>query len=305
MLRRLILASPLAFIGSVWFYFVALPWPVLLPVHDPDRTALMRQRVREARADGASLDIRQDWVDLDDISRRLRRAVMVGEDANFYDHHGVDWDALREEFHYRGDADFSWFDPDDLGALFDAAQYYRRHRATIRGRSTITQQLAKNLYFSTDRSVFRKFDELIVTKRLEVFLSKDRILELYLNLVEWGPGIFGAAAAAQHYFDTSAKELSESQAAALAATLPHPLTSNPQTRPGRMRWRQALILARMGGTGSVKTVPLAPEPDSAAKPLGQALPDTVVRVDTPRVDTVRVDTVRRDTVRVDTIPDRY
>jgi monofunctional biosynthetic peptidoglycan transglycosylase len=275
MLKRRILAGVLALIGAFWFYYVTLPWPLLLRVRDPNTTALMKQRVAEARARGESLEIQQTWVPLDDISRRLRRAVIVGEDGRFYEHDGVDWDALREEFRYRGDADFSWFDPGDLRALFGAAMYYRENRATIRGRSTITQQLAKNLYFSTERSPLRKVDEFLVARRLERFLAKDRILEVYLNIVEWGPGIFGAEAAAQEYFDRSASDLTAAQAAALAATLPHPLSSNPKRRPGQMQWRQRLILARMGGTGPVHTVPLAPEPEEpAGRPIGEAVPDT-------------------------------
>jgi monofunctional glycosyltransferase len=292
MRKRRILAVFLALIGTFWFYYITLPWPLLLRVRNPATTALMRERIAEARARGESLDIKQTWVPLDDISRRLRRAVIVGEDGRFYEHNGVDWEALREEFRYRGDADFSWFDPADLRALVGAAMYYRASRATIRGRSTITQQLAKNLYFSTDRSVLRKLDELLVARRLERFLSKNRILEVYLNMVEWGPGIFGAEAAAREYFGRSAHDLTVAQAAALAATLPHPLTSNPHKRPGRMRWRQRLILARMGGTGPVRTVPLAPGPDSVTgRPVGEPPPDTTTTPDSlaPQ-DTVSPDT---------------
>src|SRR5690606_31793215 len=151
---------------------------------------------------------------------------------------------------------------------------------------------SKNLYFSTDRSPLRKLEELIVARRLELFLSKDRILELYLNLVEWGPGLFGAEAAAQHYFSRSAANLNAEQAAALAATLPHPLTSNPDHRPGRMQWRKGMILSRMGGSGPVQTVPLdpsdPPDPEPGedeeapiGEPVGEPeeLPDSVVPPD--------------------------
>jgi monofunctional biosynthetic peptidoglycan transglycosylase len=306
MIKRLILASILAGFGAVWFYYIALPWPLLLRMRNPGTTSLMDQRAAEARDQGESLEIRQDWVPLENISRRLRRAVIIGEDARFYDHDGVDWNALQEEFRYRGDGDFSWFDGDDLRALAGSARYYREHRASIRGRSTITQQLAKNLYFSTARSELRKFEELIVTGRLERVLSKDRILEIYLNVVEWGPGIFGVEAASRHYFKRSARDLTADQAAALAATLPHPLSSNPRTRPGRMLWRKGLILARMGATGPVQTVPLAPEPDTVKKPVGTPLTDTTsVRPDTAIIrpdTTVRPDTamVRPDTSRVRT-----
>jgi len=297
MVKRLLVAFPLALVGAVWFYWLILPWPLTLRFRDPGTTALMRQRIAEARAAGEELEIHREWVPLDKISRRLRRAVIVAEDGNFYDHAGVDWNALREEFRYRGDDDFSWLDLGDVRALLGSLRYYLDNRDRVRGRSTITQQLAKNLYFSTDRSPVRKIDEYFVARRLEWFLSKDRILELYLNVVEWGPGIFGAEAAARHYFGRPAANLSADQAAALAATLPHPLTSNPRHRPGRMEWRKRLILSRMGGTGPVQTVPLDPAPagpDDA--PIGDPIPP-----DTAPPDTVDVPP---DTAAVppDTIP---
>jgi monofunctional glycosyltransferase len=272
MIGRLILAASLAVIGALWFYYLVLPWPIRLQHTEPDRTAFMRQRAAEARAAGEAFDIRHEWVALDRISRNLRRAVVVAEDARYYEHGGIDWAALREEFRYSGDDDFSILDADDLRALFASYRYYRANRERIRGRSTITQQLAKNLYFGDARSTVRKVEELIVARRLERFLEKDRILELYLNVAEWGPGIFGAEAAARHYFGRSASDLTPAQAAALAATLPHPLTSNPSRNPGRMRWRQQLILQRMGGTGPAETVPLAPEDEAPRRPEPLGVP---------------------------------
>jgi monofunctional glycosyltransferase len=274
MLKRLLLAVPLAIIGAAFLYWVTLPWPGRLRAHDPETTALMRQRVAEARARGDDLVIRQEWVRLEQISPRLRRAVIVAEDGRFHEHGGIDWLALREEFRYKGDADFSILDPGDRRALLASLRYYRENRDRIRGRSTITQQLAKNLYFSTDRAVVRKLGEFVVARRLEHQLGKDRILELYLNVVEWGPGIFGAEAAARHYFSRSAADVTADQAAALAATLPHPLTSNPKTRPARMQWRKELILGRMGGSGPAPTVPLEPDPagDRQPTPLGEQQP---------------------------------
>jgi monofunctional biosynthetic peptidoglycan transglycosylase len=300
--KRLLLALPLAALGAAWFYFLVLPWPVLLRWRDPGPTAFMKQRLAQARADGDTLELRHEWVPLDDIAASLRRAVIVAEDGNFAEHDGVDWHALREELNYGGDADFSFLDPADLRALVGAVRYYYENRDEIRGRSTITQQLAKNLYFSADRSALRKLEEFVVARRLERFLTKDRILELYLNVAEWGPGVFGAGAAATHYFDRPAAELTRDQAAALAATLPHPLTSNPAHRPGRMNWRKDLILARMGGTGRVETVPLAPEPVEITPPnvdlqIDTLPPDTAG----PSQDTTRPGT---DTVPlpVDTVP---
>lgn len=274
--KRLLAAIPLALVGAIWFFTIALPWPVLLRFRDPDTSAVMRQRIAEARSRGEELDIAQEWVPLDRISDHLQRAVIVAEDGNFREHDGIDWAALRDEFQYEGDDDFSWLDGADRRALLASLDYYRNNRDKVRGRSTITQQLAKNLYYSTDRSVVRKLEEFMVARRLETFLSKDRILEIYLNVVEWGPGIFGAEAAAQEYFGTSAGGLTAFQAASLAATLPHPLTSNPDRQPGRMAWRRDMILARMGGSGPVQTVPLGPDtPDDEAeaqdstRPLGE------------------------------------
>jgi monofunctional glycosyltransferase len=312
MLKRLIIAVPLAFVGALWFYYLVLPWPIRLRAHDPQRTALIERRSAQARSAGETLEIRQQWVPLERISGHLRRAVIVAEDGRFYEHGGVDWLALREELRYSGGPEFSILDPADLRALFDSFQYYRANRERIRGRSTITQQVAKNLYFRTERSPLRKLEELIVARRLERFLTKDRILEIYLNIAELGPGIFGAEAAARHYFGRSAAELSREQAAALAATLPHPLTSNPRTRPARMAWRQNLILQRMGGTGPVETVPLEPSPPPAAEPLGEpAEPADTVELaprepppmpprDTMPRDTMPRDTMPRDTIREDT-----
>jgi monofunctional biosynthetic peptidoglycan transglycosylase len=313
MIRRLWFSFPFALLGALWCWVIVLPWPVTLRWFEPGRTAIMKERARDARAAGASFELQQTWVPLDRISQRLRRAVIVAEDGNFFEHQGIDWKALREEFRYRGDEQFSPFDPDDLRALERSFRYYRANREKIRGRSTITQQVAKNLYFGEERSILRKLEEFMVAQRLELLLGKDRILEIYLNIAEWGPGIFGAEAAARRYFGRSAENLSADQAASLAATLPHPLTSNPDHRPGRMAWRKELILARMGGKGPVETVPLGPDiepPDIELPPIKVVTPDSgriiplridTLKRDTLRRDTLRVDTIRRDTVRRDTI----
>ncbi len=301
MLKRLIVAVPLGLLGAAWFFYLSLPWPVVLRVRNPGQTSFMELRSAQARDRNDTLRIRQSWKPLNQISRNLRRAVIVAEDGNFYEHDGIDWLALREEVRYKGDADFSLLSPNDWKALIEALNYYRDHRDRIRGRSTVTQQLAKNLYFGEDRSVVRKLGEFVVARRIEWFLDKDRILEVYLNVVEWGPGIFGAEAAARHYFGVSATRLSADQAATLAATLPQPLTSNPKLRPGRMSWRKGLILARMGGAGPVKTVPLEPLPaavDSTTAPPS----DSAGKV--PQSDSVRRDSVVRDSVRRDTLPPR-
>lgn len=235
-----------------------LPWPWALRWFDPPATAFMAHREREADRAGEEFTVVQDWVPLEELPDHMVRAVLVAEDDRFREHRGVDWKALAEEVEWTGDDDFSWRDAEDRAALRRALAYYREHRAGIRGRSTLTQQLAKNLYFTPDRSLVRKAGEFIVARRLERFLGKDRILELYLNTAELGPGIFGVGAAARAYFDVPAQRLSRFQSASLAATLPHPLSSNPGHRPGRMAWRRDLILARLAGREVV--IPDAPDP---------------------------------------------
>lgn len=275
----------------VWLF---LPWPITLRWRDPDRTPLMRERVREARERGDSLDLRNERVPLSRMAPAVVQAAITAEDGHFREHDGVDWKALAEEVHYDGEPPFSPLDPADLAAVGRAVRYAVEHRAEIRGRSTITQQLAKNLYFTPERSVLRKVAELAVAQRLEWFLSKDRILELYLNTAELGPGIFGVEAAARHYFGIGASDLSRWQAATLAATLPHPLTSNPDLAPGRMAWRRDLILLYMnGGTNVI----IPDEPEIPADPM--LVPDTSVG-DTLVGDTLGADTLARDTLARDT-----
>lgn len=256
----LVLVSLLAATGVGFWYFV-IPYPWTLEA-GPVSTAVMDQRVEEARRDGERLEIQQAWIPLDDVSPNLVRAVLVAEDYRFRQHDGVDWVSLGEELHWSGDDDFSWHSTSDLKALAGSLQYGWAHRDELKGRSTITQQLAKNLYFGTERSFVRKAFELVVARRLERHLGKDRILELYLNTAELGPGIFGVEAAAQAYFGRSASDLSLEQAASLAGTLPQPLTSNPSLNPARMTWRKNLILDRIDPTHGLPDVvpPTLPEP---------------------------------------------
>jgi len=267
------------------FWFLVIPTPWTLRTRDPERTALQAQRIREARRAGDTLRIRQVWVPLEEISPRMVRALLVAEDYRFREHRGIDWVSLAEEVRWTGDDDFSWASPADLRALLGALSYVRAHRSEIRGRSTLTQQLAKNLYFGTDRSMVRKGLEFVVAGRIEDRLDKDRILEIYLNVVEWGPGLFGVEAAAQEYFGRSAADLSLDQAAALAATLPHPLTSNPGRNPGRMLWRKNLLLGRLTAPSDIPPAPMPlpevelalPPPDTGGLSAVQAVerPDTL------------------------------
>lgn len=303
-------------VAALLFWFVVIPYPRGLHSGDPGTTALMDQRLEEAREAGETLEIRRQWVPLDEISPNLQRAVVVAEDYRFREHGGIDWVSLAEEVEWTGDDDFSWSSPSDVGALIGALRYVWANRSELRGRSTLTQQLAKNLYFGTDRSLMRKAMEAVVARRLERQLDKDRILELYLNIAEWGPGVFGAEAAAQTYFGRSAANLGLSQAATLAATLPHPLTSNLHTRPGRMLWRKDLILDRIDPSRRVPVIPSPlPPPDFGVDfgPSGEPLtipPDTAAVADSSRVagdsividsvaDTMTADSlVRPDTIRV-------
>jgi len=192
----------------VWLLAVWPP-PIWWRDHEPRCTAMMRQR-SDCRTAG-----QPDRV----ASPVLERLVIIAEDSRFRTHHGIDFVELREAWAAGG------------------------HR----GASTITQQLAKNLYLSPSRSALRKLKEAVTAVRLELALPKERIMELYLGVAEWGPGVWGADAASRSYFGVPPSRLSNAQAAALAATLPHPRTSNPAYRPSRMLSRRDQILARYYG----------------------------------------------------------
>lgn len=282
--RRWVLLPVLVALATPLVGLLGLPWPWVLRWVDPPTTSFMLYREREARRADRSLAIAHEWVPLNEVPTTLVRAVLVSEDDRFRQHHGVDWKAVATEVHWKGDTAFSWRSAKDRAALWNAIGYYREHRPEIKGRSTITQQLAKNLYFTPERSLLRKAAELVVARRLERFLDKDRILELYLNTVELGPGIFGVGAASREYFDVPVQSLGRVEAASLAATLPNPLTSNPHHRPARMAWRRDLILARLaGGDVSIPDEPPAielPEIDPRIVPAAGPPPDTAPTADT-------------------------
>ncbi len=188
--------------------------------------------------------------------------VIIAEDSRFHTHHGIDPAEIADALGLK-----------DAGGFWPGVRAAWQHRDRLRGASTITQQLAKNLYLSPSRNPLRKIKEAVTALRLEATLSKDRILELYLNVVEWGPGIWGVDAASHAYFGVPPSRLTEEQAAELAATLPHPRTSNPTYRPDRMLARRTLILARYRGVDVIipqeeetDTIPVAMEPP--AMPAG-------------------------------------
>lgn len=185
-------------------------------------------------------------VPLDSIAPAMVSAAMAGEDQRFRQHSGIDWVNLRHALGYPRD-DFSWTSPRDRRDLWRALPRAWSRRDRLRGASTITQQLAKNLYLSPSRNPLRKVKEAVTAWRLERALGKDRIMELYLNTVELGPEVWGVDAASRKYFGHPAARLSLSEAAELAGALPFPLRSNPAYRPGRMLHRQQLILLHLRG----------------------------------------------------------
>jgi monofunctional biosynthetic peptidoglycan transglycosylase len=223
-LRRVALglvALTLIWLLGVW------PPPVWWRSHWPAQTAMMRLR-------GGTMSDQPS--PLSQFPPVLQRMVIIGEDSRFRTHHGLDLEEVRDALGLQRGA----------GVGRTIATLWKR-RARLRGASTITQQLAKNLYLSPTRNPLRKLKEAVTALRLERALPKNRILEVYLNVVELGPGVWGMSQAATTYFGTKPAGLTEVQAAALAATLPFPLTSNPASRPARMLHRRDLILARYHG----------------------------------------------------------
>jgi monofunctional glycosyltransferase len=204
--------------------------------------------------------LRYTPVPVDSIAAAMITAAVTAEDARFWSHGGIDWHEVRHALGYRRGG-FAWGSVDDWRELWRAVGGLPERKEAIRGASTITQQLAKNLYLSSSRNPLRKVKEAVTAYRLELALPKRRILELYLNIAELGHGVWGVEAASRRYYRKPARRLTESQAAALAATLPFPLSSNPAYRPVRMRKRQSLILRRMRGERiEVPQIPEEPIP---------------------------------------------
>jgi monofunctional biosynthetic peptidoglycan transglycosylase len=237
--KKVILGVLLVIFIFLLYQVVTFPRVSKLKSENPESTALMDARVSEAREKGQELRRSQTWVPLDKISVNLQRAVIAGEDANFAEHRGFDYDAIQKAWDQaRKDADREAKDDGD-----SEDDWIPPMPSFKRGASTISQQLAKNLYLSSDRTFFRKIKEAVITYFLERDLSKRRILELYLNVIEWGDGIYGAEAASQFYFKKPASALSAAEAAYLSAIIPNPRTIfNPRTHPRRVARRQRIIL---------------------------------------------------------------
>lgn len=204
-----------------------------MAVFDPQSTAFQRSEAWRLLVEHRRLDWTQDWVPRERLGTAIQRAVIASEDAGFAEHSGVEWDAIEQ----------AWERNQRAEARFEAG---RAKAAKIVGGSTITQQLAKNLLLSGERTALRKAQELAITMMLEAFLSKQRILEIYLNNVEWGEGVFGAQAAARHYFRVDAQRMSATQAARLAVMLPAPKRFEKRPNSGYVAGRAQTIVARMG-----------------------------------------------------------
>jgi len=258
--RRILALLVLAGIALQLFFLLRI---ALMTVIAPQSTAFQRSEMARIIGSTGSLSWSQEWRPGSQISDNLRRAVIASEDANFVDHHGVEWDALENAWRKNSKAQAR---ADKLKEQAQARYERAVARAAKRGRkapeppsptnmpaakiiggSTITQQLAKNLFLSSERSFLRKGQEFVITFMLEGLLSKDRILDIYLNNVEWGEGVFGAQAAARHYFHTDAAQLGAVQAARLAVMLPAPKRFEQNPGSGYIVSRAGTVAARMGG----------------------------------------------------------
>ena len=229
-----ILMAVLALIVLLQFWFFCkVVWYSMQP---PSSTPIMRAAIAQLRESRPDAELRYQWVDYDDISTGLKRAVVAAEDATFMQHNGVEWKAIRG----------AWEHNRQLAARLEAAEESGTTvRGTFRGGSTITQQLAKNLFLSSSRSYLRKGQELVIAWMIEHVMSKRRILELYLNVAEWGEGVFGAQAAARHHFNTDAARLGSRQSAQLAAMLPNPRFYDRKGVTRYLSSRTSTIMARM------------------------------------------------------------
>jgi monofunctional biosynthetic peptidoglycan transglycosylase len=210
-------------VGLAAFIYITLPDVRPLRTSNPESTAFIDLRAREARARGEVPKRIQRWMDYARISSNLKRAVLVTEDSRFWTHEGIDFDEMKES----------------MEVNIERMEF-------ARGGSTITQQLAKNLYLSPSKNPIRKVREFLIARELEAELSKQRILELYLNVIEWGDGIFGADAAARTYFHKSASDLTASESALLAAAITNPHVFSVAHPSPRLLRRQKMVMRRMG-----------------------------------------------------------
>ena len=219
---KLLLGLALLFLAIQAYFFIQICWWI---DHNPDSTSFMRHQLSIIREKQPNAVLQQQWVPYNRISSQLKRAIIASEDANFTEHDGVDWNALEKAY-----------------------EKNNRKGHIVAGGSTITQQLAKNLFLSGQRSYFRKGEEFLITFMLEAVMSKERIFEIYLNVVEWGNGVYGAEAAARHYFGISAASLNTGQAARLAVMLPNPRFFDIYRGSAYLQKRSELIQRRMNSS---------------------------------------------------------
>ena len=215
--------------GLKWFLLLLIVYQLWIFIHicwwinfNPSTSAFMEDRLEVLQEKNPHAELKHRWVPYKNISPNLKRALIAAEDAKFVDHEGFDWEGIEKAY-----------------------EKNLRKGKVVAGGSTISQQLAKNLFLSTKRTPWRKLEEAMITVMLESTMSKRRIFEIYLNVIEWGNGIFGAEAAARHYFGTSAKNLSSEQAAKLAAMVPNPRYYDKHQSAQGLNRKTGIILHRM------------------------------------------------------------
>jgi monofunctional biosynthetic peptidoglycan transglycosylase len=249
-------------LGAFLLYeLLTIPFITILSLNstNPTQTALMRQRMREAAAEEKPLKIVQTWIPLSRVPSYVLDAIVVAEDGTFYEHGGIDWFEVQESIEKNLD-----------------------EGRAARGASTITQQLAKNLFLSTSKDPVRKLREAAITLLMEQTLSKRRILELYVNLIEWGRGVFGIEAASRAFFGKSASGLTLDEGTRLAAVIPSPLRHRPDANSRYVLRRKAIVLGRMSARRQIpatteeeeqsRSPEQAPVGDSPAVPLPEEAP---------------------------------
>jgi monofunctional biosynthetic peptidoglycan transglycosylase len=208
-------------VGFIVAYF-STPDVLTLKSKNPSTTAFIESKKREALAEGKKFVVQQRWISLKEVPELLTRTIILAEDASFWIHEGIDWYEVKQS----------------IKKDWEEGEF-------TRGGSTITQQLAKNLYLSSKKTIYRKIREWFIAKKLENKLKKSRILELYLNVIELGRGVFGIAAASQNYFGKEPNELELSEMVRVAAIIPNPLSLNPNYPSSGLKWRSRIILKRL------------------------------------------------------------
>ena len=216
--RGIALFVAVALIYQLWI-FAHIWWWV---DHNPSTSAFMEQRLEVLQSKKPDAELRYQWVPYNRISNNLKRALIAAEDSKFLDHEGFDWEGIQKAY-----------------------EKNQKKGKIVAGGSTISQQLAKNLFLSSRKVFWRKGEEAVITVMLEQMMSKRRILEIYLNVIEWGNGVFGAEAAARHYYKTSASSLSAEQSARLASMVPNPRYYDSHRNARGLERKTGIILARM------------------------------------------------------------